>query len=186
MKEIYTLRHGITTLNKENKLNGQIDEPLAPEGFEQVKNATSRVPSTVRHIYSSPMLRARQTAEIISSELKIPVSVHKEITEISMGSLEGRTWEDFENGEELKSTYRNARFNFHYLGGESAEDVINRLKPFFNEVELNYKGNEGLIITHGGVIRVIHFLERGEVFQEKEGNLSLRVFNLDKILKKTK
>lgn len=56
--KVYLIRHGTTQLNKENKVNGQIDEPLAIDGFEEVKSITPELPKNIKHIYSSSMIRA--------------------------------------------------------------------------------------------------------------------------------
>ena len=105
--KIYVIRHGLTELNKQKKVNSEVDEPLAPEGIEQAKAIIPLLPKTIRHIYSSPMLRAKQTAEIIISKLKIPISSIDELTEIRMGSsLAGKSWEEMENGLDLKQKLR--------------------------------------------------------------------------------
>ena len=133
--KIYVIRHGLTGLNKQKKVNGQIDEPLIPEGIEQAQVATSLIPESVKYIYSSPLQRARYTAEIINSKLNRPISSSEELSEIHMGTLAGYSW------------------------------------------------NEVLIITHGGIIRLLYLLEQNKVVDETEKHVSLLTFDLDKILK---
>lgn len=184
--KISLIRHGLTPLNKAKKVNGEVDEPLAPEGFEQAKNIISFIPSSITHIYTSPLLRARQTAEVISSALNLPVSVQIELTEIRMGVLAGKSWEEMENGLELKKKHRTVTFDYRPYGGESLADVKKRVLAFFNKINKKHADHEVLLVTHGGLIRLINLLEQGESVYETEKHVSLLTFDLDKILKKLK
>lgn len=178
--KIYVLRHGKTELNKQGILNGQIDEALAPEGIEQMK--TIQIPSTVTHIYTSPMLRARQTAELVNDKLQVKLSIIDNLKEVNMGTLVGKAWRDIENGEELKVKHRSIQYDYHNIGGESAEDVKARIKAFLQELKKQHQNYEALIVTHGGIIRVMHLLDRGEALIDEVKNISLHVFDLDNIL----
>ncbi len=179
--KIYVIRHGLTPLNKAKKVNGEVDEPLAPEGLEQVKAAISLVPKSVTHIYSSSMLRARQTAEIISSALNLPIAVADELSEIRMGSLAGKSWEEMEKGLELKKKHRTVQFDYHSQGGESVDDVKKRIIAFIRKIKGKHAHYEALVITHGGIIRLLHLLEYGESIYETEKHLTLLTFDLEKI-----
>lgn len=182
--KIYVIRHGLTKLNKQKKVNGEVDEPLIPEGIEQAKEAISLLPKTIKHIYSSPMLRAKQTAEIIISKLKVPVSEVAELTEIRMGrSLAGKSWEEMKDGLNLKQRHRSAQFDYRPHGGESVQDVKKRLVIFFRKINGKYQDFEVLIITHGGIIRFFYLLGQGEIPYETEKHISPLQFDLDKILK---
>ena len=180
--KIYLIRHGLTPLNKAKKVNGEVDESLALEGVEQAKAIVTVIPKSVTHIYSSPLLRARQTAEIISSARNLPVTVAPELTEIRMGSLAGKSWEEMEDGLELKKKHRTVMFDYRLYGGESLEDVKERLLAFFKKINNKHTDHEVLLVTHGGMIRLINLLEQGEAAYETEKNVSLLTFDLDTIL----
>lgn len=181
--KIYVLRHGTTPLNKQKKVNGQVDEPLAPEGIEETKAAISLIPSPVTQIYTSSLLRAKQTAEILSKELHLPVSVHDELAEIHMGSLAGKSWEEMEDGLHLKKKHRTVQFDYRSFGGESVEDVKKRLIPFLKKIQNNHQDHEALIITHGGMIRLINLLANGKAIYETEKHVAPFIVDLDKLLK---
>lgn len=178
--EIYVLRHGITKLNKLGIPNGQIDEPLAPEGFEQAKQATTVIPSTVTHIYVSPLLRARQTAEVVNSDKKLALIVHEGITEVNMGSVAGSAWESIEGGLELRRRHRALEYDYRPYGGDSVEDAKERILTFLKEIKDKHQSGEVLLITHGGIVRLLTLLEQDKALEETK-NLSLYTFNLDKI-----
>ncbi|VVA43745.1 conserved hypothetical protein [Candidatus Roizmanbacteria bacterium] len=181
--KIYVIRHGRTELNKEKKVNGEIDEPLIKEGVEQAKTIVAFIPKSVKYIYTSPLLRARQTAEIINLKLNLPIDIKDELTEVHMGSLAGKSWEEMESGLELKKKHRTVQFDYRAYGGESAKNVKKRIIAFFKSIQRKHGDNEILVITHGGVIRLIHLLEYGESVYETEKHVSLLTFDLDKILK---
>ena len=179
---IYVIRHGQTELNKKKIVNAEVDEPLAPEGTEQAKALVSTIPKSVTHIYSSPLIRARQTAEILNLK-KRPLSFHEELTEIRMGTLAGKSWENMENGLELKKKHRTVKFNYRPYGGDSLRDVKKRLIHFLKMINEKHKDDEVLLVTHGGIIRVLHFLESGEAIYETTENLKLQIIDTNKIHK---
>jgi probable phosphoglycerate mutase len=180
--KIYLIRHGLTEMNKEKKVNAEIDEPLAKEGKEQAKSIIPLIPKTIKYIYSSPLLRVIQTAEIINAKLNLPLYIDADLSEVRMGSLAGKSWEEMDGGLELKKKHRTVKFDYRSYGGESVEDVKKRICRFFKKINNIHHDYEALIVTHGGVIRLIHLLEYGESVYETEKNVSLLVFDLDKIL----
>lgn len=181
--KIYVIRHGLTELNKAKKVNGEIDEPLIKEGEEQAKAIIALIPKSVKYMFTSPLLRAKQTAEIINSKLNLPIHIQDELTEVHMGSLAGKSWEEMDNGLELKKKHRSVQFDYRRYGGESVKDVKKRILKFFKKINDIYRENEVLIVTHGGMIRLIHQLEFGESIYKTEKHTSLLAFDLSKILK---
>lgn len=181
--KVYVIRHGLTELNKRKKVNGEIDEPLAPEGVKQAKAAIPLLPKSIKHIYTSPLLRARQTGEIINSKLNRPISFPDELTEIHMGSLAGKSWEEMDGGLDLKKQHRTVQFDYRPYGGESVKEVKKRVTEFLKKVWKKHRDNEALIITHGGIIRLLYLLEQNKVVDETERHVSLLTFDLDRILK---
>ena len=183
--KIYVIRHGLTELNKQKKVNGQMDEPLAPEGIKQAQATASLIPKTVKYIYTSPLIRAKQTAEILNSKLKLSIFIEDDLSEIHMGSLAGKAWEEMENGLSLKKQHRTAKFNYLKYGGESTQQVKNRLIKFFKSIKGKYKDNEVLIITHGGIIRFLHILNHKPLSTNIDvEHISPYSLDLDKILQR--
>ncbi|HEX8931952.1 MAG TPA: histidine phosphatase family protein, partial [Patescibacteria group bacterium] len=140
--KIYVLRHGTTELNKQKILNGQIDEGLAPEGIELAKNI--QLPKTVTHIYSSPMLRTRQTTAIVSQP-QTKIIFADAIREVNMGTLAGKSWHLMENGQALKIKHRSIQYDYREIGGESATDVKNRVKSFLKKINNQYQDYEVML-----------------------------------------
>lgn len=158
--KIYAVRHGLTECNKQDILNGRIDEPLLPEGIAQAKRVTASIPKNITHIYASTLLRARQTAEIINQELKLPISFHDELQEVHVGKVTGKAWKDLESGEVLREKHRTVQYDYR-PEGEFVDDVKNRVLSFLSRIHTVHADGEVLIITHGGIIRILQLLESG-------------------------
>lgn len=174
--KIFVIRHGQTELNKKGIINGHIDDPLSPEGIEQAKAAAPFLPKTIKHIYSSSLGRAKQTAEILNEALGVPLTFHDELKEVNFGILNGTPFLD-----EHKKRHRMLDYDWG-PSGESFEAVKARVAGFLEKVKMESKTEEALIVAHGGIIRLLHFLEFGSPLEEIE-NTSLHSFDLDKIIK---
>ena len=86
---IYVARHGQTQWNLEDKICGRTDLPLTPLGLTQAEKLADRVESLdVDVILSSPMLRARQTAQASANRLGLPIEVDQRLIEQDYGIYE--------------------------------------------------------------------------------------------------
>jgi broad specificity phosphatase PhoE len=180
--KIYVVRHGLTGMNQQGIVNGEVDEPLVAEGIQQAKDAVSLLPKGITHIHSSPLQRATKTAGIFGSALSVPVIATPELTEVKMGSLAGNSWDDMPSGAELKRLHRTVQFDYGEFGGESLKEVVTRLKDLLHVIDANYKDGEVLLVTRGGIIRVLQFLETKEAAYETEKNVTVLTFDIAKML----
>lgn len=144
----YFIRHGETDWNHERRAMGQQDLPLNKEGMEQAYYA-ERLLSQERDIQTicySPLIRAKQTAEIINKHRNLPMIPLPNLKEMDLGVMEGellgdKKWiEDWDNGQPIKDA-------------ETQEDFFNRAVKGVNQA-LCYPATV-LIISHGGVYRQI-------------------------------
>lgn len=103
-----------------------------------------------------------------------------------MGSLAGKSWEEMESGLELKKKHRAVEFNYLPYGGESVENVKERTVAFLKKINNKHTDYRALVVTHGGIIRLLYLLEKGEAVYETEGHVTLLTFNIDKILRNSK
>ena len=93
--KLYILRHGETAYNAGNLIQGTTDIPLSPEGIRQAHEAHERI--TVRHglrfdkIYSSPLVRAVRTGEIVTGQSRDTFVIDRRLREIEVGPLVGRS-----------------------------------------------------------------------------------------------
>ena len=174
--KIFVIRHGQTELNKKGIINGHIDDILTFEGIEQAKNASQFLPKSIKHIYSSSLGRAKQTAQILNEVLNVPLTFHDELKEVNFGILNGTPFLD-----EYKKRHKMLDYDWR-PSGENLEDFKTRVLGLLKKIKEENKSEEVLIVGHGGIIRLLHFLEFGEYLNEI-ANTSLHSFDLDEILK---
>jgi len=94
--KIYLVRHGETYWNQRQKHQGLFDDILNSTGISQAENlADSLIGNNFELIFSSPLKRARQTANIISDKIKAPIIEKKELLERDFGNLTGKTYDEF-------------------------------------------------------------------------------------------
>lgn len=92
--KLVLLRHGVTKENLERRFLGVTDVPLAPEGEEQAKEKSGKLPR-VEHIYVSPLMRCRQTAALFWPEAE--QTVIPPLRETDFGPFEGKTHEELKD-----------------------------------------------------------------------------------------
>ncbi|MGV8968858.1 MAG: histidine phosphatase family protein [Microbacteriaceae bacterium] len=148
MTLIYFVRHGETEWNRERRIQGKTDIPLNDTGREQAR-ATGKLLANRRWdlVVSSPLVRARETAEIIASELGMPAPlVLDDIGERNYGASEGLNYEQIE-----------AKFpdDAPVPGRESRREVTERAIPAVVALAERYPEKAIIVVSHGGVIRSI-------------------------------
>ena len=155
---LYLVRHGETPNNhaRPPRLQGRrTDPPLSEEGLRQARR-TGQLLADVRldAVYSSPLLRARQTAEAIARPHELPVVVVDELTEVDVGDWEGRAWEEIErtDPEVYRAFMTDAGVN-PYLGGETVETVRARAVPAFERLLADHAGGIIAVSAHNVVNR---------------------------------
>lgn len=154
----YIVRHGETQWNVEGKIQGHHDSPLTQKGLKQVKDIASEL-AIVRFdaAYSSDLLRANRTGEIIALEHKLAVRTTKLLRERNYGHLEGQPTSRL---DEVYKIFENLtdkeRFQYKIAEDiESDEDIISRFITFIREVSIIYPGRKILLATHGGLMRAL-------------------------------
>ena len=168
---IYVVRHGETEWNAINKVLGRTDMPLNDKGLEQAREiARSLKDAKIDVFLCSPLIRARQTADAISSEIGIRYKIDDRLIEQDFGEFEGVDRSDAE--------YQAAKREYfaRYPGGESFFDLAARVFPLIKELE----GSNALLVTHGGICRIVrsYFEDMGneEFVQFSHGNCEVRMY----------
>src|ERR1700674_1532183 len=137
MKLIF-VRHGQTDWNKENKLMGRTDIELNSEGQAQCEVLVQKLDPNFEVIFSSPLKRAYGTAEAIAEHFDKPIIIKEELTERDFGSLSGKTWSEIqqETGVDMKALTKEERYDFRPYGGESAQQVKERVLKFLEDLKI--------------------------------------------------
>lgn len=152
----YLLRHGITEWNEKRLIQGSMDSPLTANGIKEVENLAKKLKNIkFDYVYSSDLLRARRTAEIIALEHKLSVETDKLIRERSFGNLEGKPSFLIKEWDETLNRLTNAEKDKyrHDKDIETNEEVANRAITFIKELSVRFPSKTILVVSHGGLIR---------------------------------
>lgn len=159
---LYIARHGETEWNVKDILQGQLDSPLTERGLKQAADlALEMKDETFAAIFSSDLLRASRTAEVVSVERKLAVKTSQLLRERNWGRFDGRQASYYrEEARELLQKYQQLsdeeRWQFKpYADIESFEEIHKRLMVFLRETAVAYKGRSVLVISHLDVLRTL-------------------------------
>jgi uncharacterized phosphatase len=154
---MYLLRHGETEWNRDgNRYCGLTDIPLSDIGREQAELAADYLKSVpFQAVYASPLIRAYETAKIISSRHDLPIQTDKRIQEIDFGSWEGKPKEQLiEEDSQAWSAWLNDPTDVPAGGtGETAREVYVRAKSFFDEAARKHIEKTILVVGHNTLNR---------------------------------
>jgi broad specificity phosphatase PhoE len=160
---LYYVRHGLTEWNMQQRLQGSHDVPLIAEGRSQALRCgeilrdllahDGRVPGDLVYV-SSPLIRARETMELVRASLGLPVAgyqVDARLAEISFGDWEGLTYEDvIARDGDVVAKRESDKWGFLPPGGESYAQVTARVGAWYDELE-----GDAVVAAHGGTARAL-------------------------------
>ena len=155
--EIILIRHGETEWNSQKRMQGHSNSDLSEVGRGQIQ-ALGELMKNVSfdHIYSSDSLRARQTAEAITQYSGHTLQFDQRIREKNLGVFEGLTsTEARERHSEIYRLFKTAGPNYVIDEGESTQQLLERALEFIEEIRLRHPQERVVMVTHGGVVRVL-------------------------------
>lgn len=156
---LYVIRHGETDWNVESRMQGRRDIPLNAKGREQAQAVGVLLdwllPSPgALDFASSPLIRARETMEIVRAQLTLPPEQYRadeRLAEISFGTWEGLRWDEIEGRyPEAFTHWRKDAFNFQFEEGESYAQALLRLAYFREDLK-----QDTVLVAHAGIIRTL-------------------------------
>ncbi len=154
---VYLVRHGESEGNRDGKFRGKADYPLTENGKRQAREVgeyLKSINSNIKVIYTSPMLRAYDTAKIIADIIGVKFMKDKGFDNMDIGIWEGqkkeyikkhfpKEWEIWiNNPEELKIE-----------GMETIESVKNRVVKRMNELKEEHKDDTICVVTHRAILK---------------------------------
>ncbi|MCH8135920.1 MAG: histidine phosphatase family protein [Proteobacteria bacterium] len=158
MSKLLLVRHGNTTLNSAERFWGQTDVELSAAGIRQAEQLRDRLATQkLDAIYTSNLSRAIVTAEIIASRHQLDVITCAELREINFGYVEGLTFDEISRlYPELAKLLVNWSIRPRFPGGESIDDLNNRVRKFLARLEKHTAEETVLIVTEK--LHVYHLL----------------------------
>lgn len=152
---LFIMRHGKTDWNAMHKLQGRTDVPLNEEGRKMAREAHDRYPDVPIDVcFCSPLVRARETAELFLKDRNIPIYYDERLQEMSFGEFEGmeNTFDDpncainvlFQHPEKYVTSIGGAE-TFEELYARTGEFLQEKVEPLLQQ------GKTVLIVGHGAM-----------------------------------
>jgi len=143
--------------NLELKYQGHADIGLSPSGLDQAAQVAGRLAGLhPAAVYSSDLSRAFQTAEIIASQYKLPVTQIPELREINFGEWEGKNYESISSQwPALMGRLFTHPDELEIPGGETFQTVQARAMKAVDQLVTQHPEETIFIVSHGGTIRTI-------------------------------
>lgn len=153
-------RHGASAFDPAAPRVAEPDPPLSELGRDQAAALAELARAQgVTRLFCSPLLRARQTAEIVSRALDLSPVVVEGFAEFDVGDLNGKDWSQSPYREQLQALLSDPEHK--RPGGESFLELEARATAAFRELVASHPGETILIVGHGVINRALIGLARG-------------------------
>ena len=187
MAKLYLVRHGETESNRELRFQGQRDTALSAKGMQQAQQVGAYL-SKLRldAVYSSPLQRARVTAEAIAAAQHpaLPVQVEADLQEICFGSWEGHNFDEVEAMQPgAWERFFNRPADNPIPDGESLQAAQARAWAVFDRIAAAHPDGRVALVTHGAVLRVLFCsllgVDLNRIWQIHTANAGTSCFRVD-------
>jgi broad specificity phosphatase PhoE len=184
---IYLVRHGENLANITREFSHKlVDYSLTPKGIQQAQQtATYFKDKNIHELYTSPLKRARETADIIAQELKLPVTVIEQFREINVGQLERQppTDENWELHNAILRDWIAGRHETTFVGGEDYVTLLARMRTGLQEVTRDKHQRNIVVVGHVGIFMrtlrdICSNLSLEQVMSTKSPNCSITEIEL--------
>jgi broad specificity phosphatase PhoE len=157
---LFVVRHGENPANVNREFSYKlVDYSLNARGIQQAEEtAVHFLDKGIHEIYSSPLKRALETAEIIAAPLGLPVTVIEEFRENNVGDLEGQppSDENWALHDRIIADWYAGRHDSAFPGGEDFLTLIRRVKTGITHILNDGPGTHDerriVIVAHGGIL----------------------------------
>ena len=155
--QIYFLRHGQTDNNREGRMQGRVDIPLNETGRAQARCAAQRLKSiSFDAVYSSPLRRAVETAQIVTGLPTQEINIEPRAIELGFGIWDNRLHAELEKEtEQFDILWDETDKYVPPQGAEPLEDLMTRVHAMLQELAARHAGGRILVTTHGGVQQAV-------------------------------
>lgn len=154
---VYLIRHGMTMGNQMKRYIGTTDEPLCPEGIEQLRRKKEHYMFVPDELYVSPMLRCIETADFLFPE--ITKKIISDFRECDFGEFENKNYLELAENTKYQE-WIDSNGQLPFPGGEDRREFQKRSIQAFRELENKWKNSKqndqtAVIVAHGGTIMSI-------------------------------
>lgn len=154
MNKLYLVRHGKTSWNDKHLIQGRQNIPLNNLGYKQVEILSrKRIFKDIDICFSSPLLRARETARILVRD-RLDIIIDDRLIEREFGMYEGKSL-DLKKHFDI---WNDISKNIDTYGIEPVVECIERAKSFIDMISRLYDNKKILIVSHGAIMRALHYV----------------------------
>jgi len=155
---IVAVRHGQTAWNAQARIQGHTDIELDALGHEQAQRVAAALADEPLHaVYSSDLLRARQTAAPLAARTGLPLRVDAGLRERAFGAFEGLSFAQIEQRwPEQAERWRRRDPDFGAPGGEALRGFRVRVVAAVERLAQAHRGQHIVLVTHGGVLDLLY------------------------------
>ncbi len=186
MRYLIFIRHGETAWNREKRFQGHSDVPLNERGLLQAELLAGALQREgVSTLFSSPLARARQTAEIIGARLNLAVEVMQELTELNFGEYEGELEADLraKYGPRF-AQWREAHYTEPAPGGDSIRTIKDRAASAVEVMASASERGSVAAVAHQAVLMAVKAYLRNDYSVEaaksyKQQNNEIDIWDVD-------
>ncbi|PMM51336.1 histidine phosphatase family protein [Vibrio splendidus] len=151
-KNIYLLRHG--KVEGKAALNGFSDVLVKPEMQQRICESLAEQNLSLDCVITSPLKRCSDLASLYAERMSVPLSVAPDFQEMNFGEVDGVAFDDLEDKWAMLDTFWQDPANHQLTGAESLQSFHNRVTQAWSQL-LNDPSDNLLLVTHGGVIRML-------------------------------
>ena len=156
VEKVLLIRHGETDFNRERRLQGVMQVPLNDRGRDQAAAVARYLKGlSIDARYTSPVLRAQETAEIIGDLIGLPPRGDRRLREIEFGKFEGLTFAEVERRfPEAHRNWTTGYLAYKAPQGESRQDVQRRMRAAWDDLTANPDHKSIALVSHGSAIAI--------------------------------
>jgi broad specificity phosphatase PhoE len=156
MTFLHLVRHGRSVWNAAGRIQGQIDIELDEVGLQQAQRIADRLErEPLAAVYSSPLLRARSTAEAIAARFDLPVTPDARLMEYHFGVLSGMTWDEVTASHpELANRWLEDPWAVPVAGSEGRVNFAARVVSAMQDIHAQHPAEHVVVVAHGGTFGV--------------------------------
>ncbi len=170
-RAVTLVRHGQTDRSLGHIYSGRIDVELTETGCEQAREVARKLVGTgVDAVITSPLIRARETAQAIADELDVPLTVDERLTEVDYGPVEGLDREGAkEKFGEVFDAWRSDPWGSPLPGMEPLAHALERARAVTADALAAHE--HPVLVGHQGILRIVLValgeIEPGDYFETR-------------------
>jgi len=188
MNHLYLVRHGENPANLTKEFSFRsVDYSLTPKGrMQALQTGQFFRQKRIDAVYSSPLKRAAETAEIICAEVGLPFTVLEDLREVNVGALEGQkpTAELWEQHDAILKAWKNGQSDVSFADGEDHLSLCRRMRCALQTMTSDRVDANILAVVHGGLLALTlkdlcPAADWGEILNRPNSNCSITEYEVE-------